>query len=1833
MDYRCVDILEGALPEDALAGAQSRMEEFPLAPLLTTAATGQQQSSLALIKAMLLAGVAEGRPEGRVMTTLISGALNARKGGNWRRLMPPLIAANAPLAAVIDHCVEHVEAKLGTPKAHSDIEIRWLSALKRWCELLRAGAAHRRRPRPFIVGKPDVAVPEGPDDGPEPPPPLVIRIGVDDPPPVSPVEGTDDQEPPLSKLPEAPFTTLGARPASEGAPETIEAGEARRARTGFRTALENQFLPWSNRHLIADDCASLVAAIRKDLASEDPSQEDAAGLLGFAHVTGQLIEQAAEIRRTRAAERSYLSGRVYMRHVAAQPGAWGPDGDQQRLLRPHATHVPLLLPEEIADWLDRRFPTDSTTALYEALATTPVAARSSVRGWLTAAREASGGLQSLSRVEWWLAHALYQPSRANGQRADHVRPQLLCAVMDAQPCPSLYYRSYEVHEISALHREVLANVGWTMPKALVVEADGRRWVGSRLNLEMASVKAMWAQVTHHFESMVSDEQLPVHVRHNARELHECFSLIFQTLHRVVTDPFESLEFIDLQTGRMAIDDKTQGDARAHRFVPLPRLAVAQCEDQIEHVKRLVVAVAPKAPQTAHALMAMLEHPGWRTSPFRFLLNERLQIVRITPSRLIDEMESVFRLPLNLSRHFSSTWLLEHGVSDEALCSLLGHHDIGTQNLTILSPRDFDELYRTLIPLMDDLATRLDLRAIRTFLPPIATGTRPVRASGRPPEMSFGHKRREAARARQLEIIDKEVVKWIDDQLESRGSDKLTQDDVDALFERARKETANRRTYWASARFESMRAHLAEILRRHEDLKLDLPAVALSIKEVAHVCPMDGLAAAQWLQRIRDAVGEYWIGQLTRWRTAGTLHYLASPEALVLTLAVDSLVLDPAAWKCWLSSDRSLVPFADEEDRIWIRMPLPNRNSRLYPVRRQLGELLAGISRDEWAALTVERVVEFSAELSVPWHHGPGVKDFWQLLNRIQSGSAAQMPGLVLGFADGSHASVSPEDMCLERRSGHPPTLASLEAWHLQKPVSDEPELMAVPGVAPKPGKGQLNDVAEFRRRMAMALRTMDREAYAKKTPSERRRKTRPASRTVTMPDGEATTARGSGPLKRFMAAIDAQWDELVDSSEMAPACGLAVKWVHKLAKSVKTDGRPYAPKTIRNYWYSWALRVIEEFGPIHPRTISPAECEELYLQIVEDADVDNRQHLYAPMRSFHRYLVVDEGAPEIEWSELRQATGQGVTHVDANLVFRDEYLRALDLLRNDEAASLRVRAMQATVLVLVYRFGLRIAECLGLRAGDVRLHEDSQRWSVRVRGNQYRSLKTVSARRTVVALEDLSDVEREVLSGWSTHVEEFAASGEVGPLFGATAAGVHRVRLFPRRVIALRVAQALRIATGDPSVRIHHCRHSYATRILHVGLGLKFGPPSGKEVLGEHDRLVAQIRRTLTHESEPTRRLIWAIAVALGHSSPLTGLETYAHCGHEWLEEWCRRHLWCADDGKAAAVDIVAWSAGVTRRSMQRDLQRHAALGADERQQRAVRRWSRVRPLGVTQRAERELQLPPIRLAEVKNTLISADRIVDHARRFGRVDGLAQALFVTEDWIESVLHAANNFAAPHRTPRTPPGQWWLEGSDVEYAEHEGRQIDRALDALQKMEASALRAHCESIEGCLAPAARMIVIENADTLDHAWQLTKHLLDDDQNIQILLPAKLPRRLTPAERDLRDKEARRRAEAMGVAYRKDKPRLHHEHGIDAEGTEQLVQHARHLHIPVETHGRVRGSCEGTHNWLRPASRLGLRVKENATDLVRSSKVFTRILTSAIVAQKALKLTEARQADLSAD
>ena len=163
----------------------------------------------------------------------------------------------------------------------------------------------------------------------------------------------------------------------------------------------------------------------------------------------------------------------------------------------------------------------------------------------------------------------------------------------------------------------------------------------------------------------------------------------------------------------------------------------------------------------------------------------------------------------------------------------------------------------------------------------------------------------------------------------------------------------------------------------------------------------------------------------------------------------------------------------------------------------------------------------------------------------------------------------------------------------------------------------------------------------------------------------------------------------------------------------------------------------------------------------------------------------------------------------ANGTGKSSVYRALRLLAEDASTDLRERRMQAFVLLLLFRFGLRVQECIALRASD--LLRCGETWVVLVRRNAYRQLKSDAGVRQVPLVGPLDPLETEVLQGWLEHADETAGEDRCAVLMSRDEAPR---RLVDEQRLRSRITDALRAATGSTTLHPHQLRHGFATRLV-----------------------------------------------------------------------------------------------------------------------------------------------------------------------------------------------------------------------------------------------------------------------------------------------------------------------------------------------------------------------------------------------------------------------------------
>lgn len=334
-------------------------------------------------------------------------------------------------------------------------------------------------------------------------------------------------------------------------------------------------------------------------------------------------------------------------------------------------------------------------------------------------------------------------------------------------------------------------------------------------------------------------------------------------------------------------------------------------------------------------------------------------------------------------------------------------------------------------------------------------------------------------------------------------------------------------------------------------------------------------------------------------------------------------------------------------------------------------------------------------------------------------------------------------------------------------------------------------------------------------------------------------------------------------------------------------GKPLALSTIRSRATEALHRLLFHLGDDDPTRMTLDELQTLYAEISNESDGrSNPLALKTGLREFHTYLVRRHGLPHIQ--RLDQVLGDDahLMPIDANLVTVDEYLATQLRLDHDLARGAPPDDVQIAKLVLMmaFRLGMRAMEIFGLRTEDVQLQ--GRGITILVRPYPGHRLKTENSKRILPAHALLAAKERTMLRTW---VQRRLAEASSATSSGTTAQSdrlLTSVRTGRSKVsyegVTDRVCAALRHATGDRLLFLHHLRHAFATWTM-----LRLRAPDDPEIhrfFATHpatERWLANGRRArlqlLGHIPASSRVYAFAVARLLGHSSPTVSMGHYIH--------------------------------------------------------------------------------------------------------------------------------------------------------------------------------------------------------------------------------------------------------------------------------------------------------------------------------------------------------------------
>lgn len=316
------------------------------------------------------------------------------------------------------------------------------------------------------------------------------------------------------------------------------------------------------------------------------------------------------------------------------------------------------------------------------------------------------------------------------------------------------------------------------------------------------------------------------------------------------------------------------------------------------------------------------------------------------------------------------------------------------------------------------------------------------------------------------------------------------------------------------------------------------------------------------------------------------------------------------------------------------------------------------------------------------------------------------------------------------------------------------------------------------------------------------------------------------------------------------------------------------------------------------RLLSAEDRQAIYADAIAEAKSGNRGGLEVSLQLFEcsmdRLLDLDG---EVDWSALPLSTPRRA-RVDANLVTPQDYWYLLDLLDEVACDTDAFRAAWRTLTMLLYRFGLRRGEAHELTLADV--HElQGRQVVIHVRELRMSSLKTKRAVRQVGPIV-LSAKELAILRGLiEARQRELAFRDDLRDVY-LFARPDHGSQLLDSETLFAPITTLLKWTTGDSSMRIHHFRHGFASRLF----------ITGRSPLGSLDESAQRSSQWMS-----SFRLDggWLRAYELGHVSPYESVASYCH-----TTELAHYHFSKGLLPSVLPQEILSKLAGLSDRSLER---------------------------------------------------------------------------------------------------------------------------------------------------------------------------------------------------------------------------------------------------------------------------------------------------------------------------
>lgn len=340
------------------------------------------------------------------------------------------------------------------------------------------------------------------------------------------------------------------------------------------------------------------------------------------------------------------------------------------------------------------------------------------------------------------------------------------------------------------------------------------------------------------------------------------------------------------------------------------------------------------------------------------------------------------------------------------------------------------------------------------------------------------------------------------------------------------------------------------------------------------------------------------------------------------------------------------------------------------------------------------------------------------------------------------------------------------------------------------------------------------------------------------------------------------WLENATHTARKPWVWLVLAWLYKLLSEGGKHKKTLRLDTIRSYVSYVAKPFITEFSGCNTTLLNSEAWAEKFNIIAEGINAPSKKGYVL----YFAELLVESGlVPRLCLSDLDIPVVKG--QVSAHILTHDEADRVIEEL-NRLTGSKRRQAV--IIFSLGFYAGLRRGEIAGLQYKDFHYNETLTYFTLHVRANRYRSLKSPDSARNL-PLDALLPIE--VLD----KLREFINSSR--------AERTRTMKLFSNesetQAVFDLVTRTIQGVTGDDRLRFHHCRNSFCNWMWFKMNQKRVAHFKHFSFLNHHyfDNPSTEVLYQRLGVSPFSRKKMWALSMMLGHASPDTTLSSYFHLG------------------------------------------------------------------------------------------------------------------------------------------------------------------------------------------------------------------------------------------------------------------------------------------------------------------------------------------------------------------